>query len=43
MHYRDFLEDPAPGIEPCHPLTAEDRDALAQGIQDRFDAERLLS
>lgn len=43
MCYRDFLEDPAPGIEPCHPLDAEQRDALAAGIQERYDAERMLS
>jgi uncharacterized phage-associated protein len=43
MCYRDFLQDPAPGVEPCHPLDAEQRAALAAGIQERFDAERLLS
>lgn len=43
MSYRDFLDDPKPGVEVCHPLTQEERIALAQGIQERFDAERLLS
>lgn len=43
MNYRDFLEDPEPGVEPCHPLNQEERIALAQGIQERFDAERILS
>jgi uncharacterized phage-associated protein len=43
MCYRDFLDDPEPGIDPCHPLTAEEREALAYGIQERFDAERILS
>lgn len=43
MCYRDFLDDPEPGIEPCHPLTNEERGALAAGIQERFDAERILS
>jgi uncharacterized phage-associated protein len=43
MCYRDFLEDPAPGIEPCYPLDAEQRAALASGIQERYDAERMLS
>lgn len=43
MGYRDFLEDPAPGIEPCHPLDNEQRAALAAGIQERYDAERILS
>ena len=42
MSYRDFLEDPEPGVEPCHPLNQEERIALAQGIQERFDAERIL-
>jgi uncharacterized phage-associated protein len=43
MSYRDFLEDPEAGIEPCYPLNAAERAALAQGIQERFDAERMLA
>ena len=43
MCYRDFLEDPEPGLEVCHPLDDEQRRALAEGIQERFDAERILS
>lgn len=43
MCYRDFLDDPEIGIEPCHPLDGEQRRALAAGIQERFDAERILS
>lgn len=34
MNYRDFLEDPGPGIEPCHPLVPEERDAVASGIDE---------
>ena len=43
MCYGDFLKDPEPGIEVCHPLDEEQRRALAEGIQERFDAERILS
>jgi hypothetical protein len=43
MHWRDFLDDPEPGTEPCHPLSPEDREALVAGIRERFDAERMLS
>jgi uncharacterized phage-associated protein len=43
MCYRDFLDDPAPGVEPCHALTSDERAALAAGIQERFDAERILA
>lgn len=44
MSYRDFLDDSdVPGTDPCHPLTADERAALAAGIQERFDAERVLS
>jgi hypothetical protein len=42
MVYGDFLKDPEPGVEPCHSLTDEARDAVAAGVQERFDAERLL-
>jgi uncharacterized phage-associated protein len=40
MNYRDFLEDPPKGYEPCHPLTAEEREALADGIGNVADFER---
>ena len=43
MCYRDFLSDPKAGIEPCYPLSPEERLALAEGIQDLFEAERTLS
>ena len=44
MSYRDFLDDSdVPDTDPCHPLTSEERAALAAGIQERFDAERMLS
>lgn len=40
MNYRDFLEDPPKGFEPCHPLTAEERDAVAEGIGEMAAFER---
>lgn len=40
MNYRDFLEDPPAGYEPCHPLTPEERDAVADGIGDVASFER---
>jgi uncharacterized phage-associated protein len=40
MSYRDFLDDPAEGIEPCHPLTAEEREAVASGIEEIAAFER---
>lgn len=43
MCYRDFLDDPEPEIEPCHALTEEERCALAEGLEERFEAERILS
>jgi uncharacterized phage-associated protein len=41
MNYRDFLEDPPRGVEPCHPLTAGEREAVAAGIEERAGFERL--
>ena len=44
MNYRDFLDDSdVPDTDPCHPLTPDERAALAAGIRERFDAERVLS
>jgi len=44
MSYRDFLDDSdVPGTDPCHPLAPEERAALASGIRERFEAERMLS
>jgi uncharacterized phage-associated protein len=43
MDWLDFLDDAETGTEPCHPLSSEDRAALATGIQERFQAERILS
>ena len=43
MSYRDFLDEPETNVDACHTLTPEERAALAQGIQERYDAERLLS
>ncbi|MDR1282537.1 MAG: SocA family protein [Opitutaceae bacterium] len=44
MTYRDFLDDSEiPGTDPCHSLAPDERAALAAGIQERFDAERMLN
>jgi uncharacterized phage-associated protein len=40
MNYRDFLEDPPKGFEPCHPLTNAERDAVAEGICEVANFER---
>lgn len=40
MNYRDFLEDPPRGYEPCHALSPEEREAVADGIGDVADFER---
>lgn len=40
MNYRDFLEDPPAGFDPCHPLTAEEREAVAEGIEDVASFQR---
>lgn len=40
MNYRDFLQDPPAGFDPCHALTPEERDAVADGIGDVADFER---
>ena len=40
MNYCDFLMDPAPGIEPCHALTDDERDAVASGIGELAEFER---
>jgi len=39
MNYRTFCRIPA-GYDPCHPLTPEERDAVADGIGDVADFER---
>src|SRR6266404_3702430 len=31
MNYRDFLDDPPPGVDPCYELDAETRKAVAAG------------
>ena len=43
MSYRDFLEEPETAVDPCHPLSSDERAALAEGLQERKAAERLLS
>jgi len=41
MNYRDFLEDPPPGVEPCHRLDDEMREAIASGIDELAAFEKL--
>jgi len=41
MNYRDFLEDPPPGVEPCHELDAETRKAIAIGIDELAAFQKL--
>lgn len=43
MNWLDFLGDAETGTEPCYFLSSEDRAALTTGIQERFQAERILS
>ncbi len=40
MNYRDFLDDPPKGLEPCHSLKPEEREAVADGIGDVASFER---
>ncbi len=40
MNYRDFLEAPPRGCEPCHSLTKAEREAIADGIDDMAAFER---
>lgn len=39
--YEDFLEDPPPGVDPCHPLTPEMRKIRREQIQERRALERV--
>jgi uncharacterized phage-associated protein len=41
MNYRDFLDDPPPDVEPCHPLSPEQRAAIAEGISELAAFQRL--
>ena len=41
MNYRDFLKDPPPGVEPCHRLDDEMREAIASGIDELAAFEKL--
>jgi uncharacterized phage-associated protein len=43
MSYRDFFDEPETKVDPCHPLTAEERAAAVQGLRERYEAEHLLS
>ena len=40
MNYRDFLEDPPKNFDPCYPLTAPEREAVADGICEVASFER---
>jgi uncharacterized phage-associated protein len=40
MSYRDFLDDPPKKIDPCHPLSNEQREAVAEGIGEVASFER---
>ena len=40
MSYRDFLDDPPRDFDPCHPLTAPEREAVADGICEVASFER---
>ena len=40
MNYRDFLDDPPKGVEPCYPLTPGEREAVADGIGEVASFER---
>ena len=41
MNYRDFLEDPPQGVDPCYVLDAETREAVASGIDELAAFEKL--
>ena len=41
MNYRDFLEDPPPGVDPCYELDTETREAVASGIDELAAFEKL--
>jgi uncharacterized phage-associated protein len=40
MNYRDFLEDPPAGVDPCYELDADTREAVASGIDELAEFER---
>lgn len=40
MSYRDFLDDPPKGVDPCHELDSETREAVASGIDELAAFER---
>lgn len=41
MDYLDFLEDPPPAVNPCHPLTPEDRRNRQEQLKEMADAVAL--
>src|ERR1700736_134394 len=40
MNYRDFLEDPPAGVDPCYELDVKTREAVASGIDELAEFER---
>ncbi len=43
MDYLDFLDDPPEGVNPCHALTAEEREARREQLREMADVVALWS
>lgn len=41
MDYLDFLDDPPPGVNPCHELTVEEREDRREQLKEMADAVAL--
>jgi hypothetical protein len=41
MDYLDFLDDPPEGVNPCHALTAEEREARREQLKKMADIAAL--
>jgi uncharacterized phage-associated protein len=41
MDYNDFLEDPPQGVNPCHPLTPDERQDRREQLREMADAVAL--
>jgi len=41
MDYLDFLDDPPEGVNPCHALTAEEREARREQLEEMADIAAL--